>query len=138
MNEENTKKLFEEFPELYRGRHLGMQKNLMCFGFECGDGWYDLVRELSSKIMEFCGRTNEEIPGVFQVKEKFGTLRFYINSGSKEIHELIDEYERKSAATCENTGEPGSLCSRKGWMKTLCPEEARKEGYARIKRKDES
>ena len=41
MNPELTERLFTEFPELFRGRHLPVTQNLMGFGFECEDGWYD-------------------------------------------------------------------------------------------------
>ena len=43
MNTENTKKLIEAFPALYRGYKKSPRESLMCFGFECGDGWFDLI-----------------------------------------------------------------------------------------------
>ena len=35
MNGEHTKALFDEFPDLYRGRNKSIKESLMSFGFEC-------------------------------------------------------------------------------------------------------
>jgi len=50
MNEELDKKLVESFPLLYSDRQGSMQATCMCWGFECGDGWFDIVWDLSSKL----------------------------------------------------------------------------------------
>jgi len=129
MNKENSRTLFEDFPELYRGRFLGMKENLMCFGFECDDGWFELLYDLSREITEHCAATGEPVPLVVQVKEKFGTLRFYADNTSKAVDDIIVKYQKKSGEVCELTGAPGKLCHRRGRLKTLCDEEARKDGY---------
>lgn len=87
-----------------------------------------------------------------QVKSKYGTLRFYYDlEYSPEFEEqaklfpktaaalrhhflsyidgAIGMAEAMSAITCEETGRPGELCVRGGWYKTLCPEEAKKQGF---------
>jgi len=43
MKEELEHKLFKRFPLLFRGRHLSLKQNLMAFGIETGDGWYDII-----------------------------------------------------------------------------------------------
>lgn len=48
MNNANTKKLFADFPKLFR--QAGNSRSAMQFGFECGDGWFDLVYQLSNDI----------------------------------------------------------------------------------------
>lgn len=115
MNKENTSKLFKDFPKLYSGRKKPLTENLMGFGFECGDGWFDLIYELSKKITEIdpdCIAT--------QVKEKYAGLRFYVHSASNETYRLIDLYENKSRKTCEYCGAKGKLHDRNGWYTTLC------------------
>jgi hypothetical protein len=56
---------------------------------------------------------------VRQVKEKFGTLRFYCN-----MNDVIDKHvrlaERLSAHTCEVCGKIGELNINCGWYSTLC------------------
>ena len=116
MNEENTKYLRENFPNLYREYGGDMTKTCMAWGFCVGDGWFELLKELSEKL---------EPLGVVaaQVKEKFGGLRFYINSIDKEIAEQVYEYiheaEAKSYKTCEQCGQPGEQKGG-GWVRTTC------------------
>lgn len=47
-------------------------------GFDCGKGWYDLIDQLCWALEAECFRTGSSYK-VAQVKEKFGTLRFYID-----------------------------------------------------------
>lgn len=63
----------------------------------------------------------EKIPQVVaeQVKEKFGTLRFYYRGGDEYIHGLAAMAEAMSARTCEGCGAPGKANSG-GWIKTMC------------------
>lgn len=121
MNKENTQKLIEKYPNLYKDYHGDMRTTCMCWGFEHGDGWYDIIDELSKKL---------ERLGVVavQVKEKYGGLRFYISGGSEEIYALIDEAEAKSYKICELCGEEGKL-SGMGWVKTLCDSCKEERGY---------
>jgi ribosomal protein L37AE/L43A len=115
MNDENTKYLIEKYPTLYKQYYLPMQETAMCWGFECGDGWFNLIDELSSKIIEL----DKNVEAI-QVKEKFGGLRFYITSSTNDVHELISLYEHKSFTICEECGQPGMLRTDKGWWRTLC------------------
>jgi hypothetical protein len=62
-----------------------------------------------------------------QIKEKFGTLRFYLTSGTDEMWEIVAEAEKKSAFTCEQCGKPGKLRG-KGWLYTACTKCAKKKG----------
>ena len=48
MTKELEDKLFKRF-NFYQPK-LPMTESLMCFGFEHGDGWFDIIWELSEKI----------------------------------------------------------------------------------------
>lgn len=112
MNRNNTLALIESFPDLYSGYTGDVMQTLMPFGFECGDGWYDIIWDLSEQL---------EPLGVVavQVKEKYGTLRFYIDYGTAEAYDYIYEAEARSAYTCEACGAHGKR--REGpWIETLC------------------
>lgn len=84
------------------------------FGFECGDGWEPLLRKLCEKLKALDFKGN-----VVQVKEKFGTLRFYADGMTDEQYKAVHEAEYKSEITCEACGQPGKLRSG-GWIRTLC------------------
>lgn len=57
---------------------------------------------------------------VAQVKEKFGSLRFYIDGGDDTIDNFITMAEFMSAITCEECGAPGEM-SMAGWARVRCP-----------------
>jgi len=114
MNKENTKKLYDDFPKLYSGRYKPLQENLMSFGFACGDGWFNLIYDLSKKISQI-------VPDAIalQVKEKFGGLRFYVINCNDEGFDEIHKTENLSFTICKNCGKPGKRI-RGNWIKTLC------------------
>jgi len=120
MKPELDKQLCDKFPILYRDRGASMQETCMCWGFP-GSGWFNLIHDLSQKleIIAASQPDNEHRLKATQVKEKFGTLRFYTNYSSPEIDNAIREAEKLSAITCEQCGEPGSV-RRGGWVVTMC------------------
>ncbi len=88
----------------------------MCWGFACGDGWFEIIKNLSEKISEISPETE-----AVQVKEKFGGLRFYISTGSDEVYDLINEAEDKSYRICEKCGSEENVTTEgPGWIFTLC------------------
>jgi len=80
-------------------------------------GWEALYKPLID-------RCNAEGVSIFQIKEKLGGLRFYVNGeASKDLHAAINAACAKSEVTCMKCGKPGVL--RVGdWLATLCDEHA--------------
>ena len=121
MNEKLDKKLCEDYPSLYRQRNLPMDQTCMCWGFP-GDGWYKLIDGLSRKLTEYAAANKITIEAS-QVKEKFGTLRFYIDGVPSAHYDavtaMINEAEAESGEICELCGEPGRERGG-GWIRTLC------------------
>lgn len=50
MTQDLDEKLVKSFPLLYSDRNGDMRNTLMCWGFACGDGWFDIIWDFSSKI----------------------------------------------------------------------------------------
>lgn len=69
-----------------------------------------------------CKEYKSNRPMASQVKEKFGTLRFYMTTSTLEMGKLIDEAEELSAKTCEECGKPGNLRKKHYWVYTACDE----------------
>ncbi|MGA8223776.1 MAG: hypothetical protein WB780_19160 [Candidatus Acidiferrales bacterium] len=209
MNRELTLRLVKRFPVLYQDYRSPMTQTCMCWGFEHGDGWFEIIWQLSLAIEEEMnyswlqerrfllkkglsrfwnrliytlspirhdrrkqkGSGTQEDPyrwvvveqappdclaklarrllprcpsddlgswrgklqrlgfktfarspytglAVEQVKEKFGTLRFYCG-GTEAIDKYIHLAERLSAITCESCGKTGKA-NDSGWIRTLC------------------
>lgn len=109
MNEENIAKLVNAYPKLYKTLQY----------FECGDGWYGIIDELSSKLEPLI--EDGELPALaVQVKEKYGSLRFYMNFETDAMSDFIKEYEIRSRSTCEVCGKAASSVIRRGYIYTAC------------------
>jgi hypothetical protein len=145
MKKENDEYLCKVYPKMMVNRNKDMKETCMCWGFECGDGWFQILNQLMGNIQhhidwkerqrEVAIRFNskaasgemrevpKEVPQVIldQVKEKFGTLRFYYSGGDDYIRGLVSMAESMSGITCETCGKPGTQTSG-GWVKTVCVE----------------
>lgn len=177
MKKEYDEYLCKTFPRMFANRYKPMTETCMCWGFDCGDGWYDIIRTLCGSIQSRINwqrqsrarviqynrclqralkgdkagliwfytysdagptehtykevekaianpnfrKVPEKIDQVVvdQVKEKFGTLRFYYTGGDDTIDGMVQMAESMSACVCEECGNPGTQ-TRGGWIRTLC------------------
>ncbi len=91
---------------------------------QCGNGWLYLLDKASflieKEIASLPEETRDEVYAV-QLKEKFGSLRYYMNQSTPYIDGVISMAESMSAITCEVCGNPGKL-RQGGWIKTRCDE----------------
>jgi hypothetical protein len=145
MNITNKQKLYADFPRLYRD--ASNERSCMKWGFQCNDGWFDLLYKLSADI-EAEARTlgidpdSDAWPKAIDVKEKYGTLKFYCDAGEKRNHldlvpevtgqiislrpmpnvpsirALIKSAEKASASICECCGCPSKLRTDEWWRVT--------------------
>lgn len=138
MNPELDKVLCKKYSKIFAQRSSPMTETLMCWGFECGDGWYWLIDNLCHSIQGYVdsrndgvkirnkARSKEEEPEAeweveaVQVKEKFGELRFYIHGGDDMVHGMIHLAEDMSWNICEVCGSTKDVTHTKGWIKTVC------------------
>ena len=110
----------------------------------CGEGWYWILDALDHKLSYL--DSDYELN---QVKEKFGTLRFYFSSKkdgmiNEIMQDCVTRAEYQSESTCEYCGKSLYLRSPNfdrsvklregGWVKTLCDpcDEIRKAKRERI------
>jgi hypothetical protein len=116
MDRKLTQKFYERWPEWFRGRHEPVTQNLMAFGFEHDDGWFELEWQLCENLEKLVPKDYK----LMQVKEKYGTLRWYDCGGTDAVNGQVRLAEKASAETCEVCGKKAQLCSTGGWLKTLC------------------
>ena len=50
MRKELDEALVAKYPLIFRDRNGDMRTTLMCWGFECGDGWYNIIDVLCGKL----------------------------------------------------------------------------------------
>jgi len=181
MKQELDKLLCERYPKMMVNRNKPMMETCMCWGFECGDGWFNILDQLMGNIQnhidwkvkqrdgaikyndmaaqakagnfdlfeedmkalpndeykekrlaEIVAGDFRELPDVIpqvtldQVKEKYGTLRFYYSGGDDVIDGMVRMAESMTEVTCEECGNVGERRGG-GWIHTFCTpcEEAR-------------
>lgn len=95
-------------------------------------GWYPIVTRCDEQLAAI-----DPDYVVHQVKEKFGTLRYYCapspgKNGApfrEQFSGVVQEAEVTSAQTCERCSAAGTLRDRQHWLKTLCDACAETLGY---------
>jgi len=50
MKKELDEALVAKYPKIFKYRHAPMTHTAMCWGFECGDGWYNILDVLCGNI----------------------------------------------------------------------------------------
>ena len=157
--------LFEDINEL---------EPFAMFGFECRNGWYDIIEIACSEIYaryrtekhhldflknrlenfpdylknkrSFDQETSEEeikqkllaeiekssnlvdeerrkLPKFAQIKEKFGSLRLYMDNISERVAAILNFAELMSERICESCGDSGKTYHMR-WHRTLCEKHA--------------
>jgi hypothetical protein len=174
MKQELEEILCKKYPKL-----LGTESETQLrWGFECGDGWFNILDQLMDSIQwhlqcdinnqQYTIQRNQTIAAakeaaeqsdyslvqdmfhhvfdpfekeeriqemltseldpvkpllqqvvVRQVKEKFGTLRFYYSGGDDTIDGMVQMAESMSSVTCECCGNPGES-AQNDWITTIC------------------
>jgi hypothetical protein len=67
MKKELDEALVAKYPKIFKYRHAPMTHTAMCWGFDCGDGWYNIVDVLCSNIQHHVDHKR---------KDRAKTLRF--------------------------------------------------------------
>lgn len=141
MKDYLDKQLCEQYPKIFKDRYAPMTETCMCWGFEIGDGWYQIIDSLCRQIQHHVDWKQEQKEKygrgegchqvvATQVKEKFGGLRFYYTGGDDVVDGMVRMAESWAANTCEECGKPGNSRGG-GWIRTLCDdhEAERQEKY---------
>lgn len=122
MSSELEKRLCEEFPLLLRMSHLE-SPDMCCgwMGIRCHDGWYDLIRDLSKKIMEHADRKHLD-PMVRKISSRSSLLTFEVDGADEHILDLCEKAREESSRICEFCGEPGNFAPNPPYeIRVCCP-----------------
>ena len=133
MREDLDTALVRDFPLTFARNPTGKEPWSM-FGFECSDGWEPSIRKTAEKLEPLIKAAVDKDPEAYeygyyrtsQLKEKYGTGRWYLSSGTEEMHNLVGDWEDATATICEQCGKPGELRGS-GWCYVACLEHTRKE-----------
>lgn len=125
-NKELNQIMIEEFPFLMpRNRWTGLISDQFDYSYNelsvMPDGWliafgYEFMTELKNVLIkdDFLYKYT-----ITDIKEKYGTLRWYDFGCSEEAHKIILKYCNRSAEVCQLCGKPATVMTR-GWIGYLC------------------
>ena len=104
------------------------------FGIECGDGWKNLYQPIIDYIIDYNkDKKDEDKIEIWQIKEKFGGLRVYLNKSTEELDKMIEEAEKESYHTCEECGKHiNKAIVEHHWIYAMC-----RQCYDEMKEKQE-
>lgn len=80
------------------------------------EGWKTILKDGFTKMFE-SGWDGK----VFQIKEKFGSLRLYLNEHNEDLNFIIDEMTKHTQSVCYRCGKPATT-NTKGWFLYSCEE----------------
>ena len=154
MKKELEEKIYAIDPVFFREKDMDMTKTCMCWGLECGDGWFEPVKRLAEKAsllnqmlapLNMCVNAN-------QIKSKFAEFRCYwsmnvldarndypltdeqqdlIDTAYRMMDDAVDTCERECSQTCELCGKTATfndemtVCG--SWLTVKCIDCAQKE-----------
>jgi hypothetical protein len=122
MKLQNTQKLIEAFPNLYRTIAKKPIEDSSRFNFQIDDGWFDLLVELSRELESIAQRqslSGDDWPDVKFVEAQYASMRFNLHHHNDEMHKMAYKFEVQSTCTCEKCGKPGKVRDSI-WLETLC------------------
>ena len=118
MDSQKTNELYERFPHLYRERLAPLESSKMGWGFQCDDGWYDILHKMSKRIAALSS-DGEFAPAITEVsRNEDGSLYVEARNLTPAVLNLIEAAKEQSKLTCESCGyAPAFKRSKDGPMK---------------------
>lgn len=123
MSPELEDQVYVRWPDWFDDRG-DVTKSLMGWGFQHGDGWYDLLVRAFERVEPEVARFNLELAAIgtrftlLEVKEKFGELRIIAMPTTQAITFAFLDAREESRRICELCGAPGEL--RTAYSRSLC------------------
>jgi len=125
MRRELEQKLVEKYPQLFQDYRKDPMYP-MYYGIECGDGWYDLIDKTLARIQQEIDAYPEKDRNrfkLFQVKEKFGSLRVYMSETVGEMNKAVNDAYTESLVTCVWCGsQEGVTQNEHSFVRSMCPQ----------------
>ena len=135
MKKELQDKLYAEFPKIFADKDKSKQESCMYWGLAIGDGWYDIFHRLLTTLQWQTDKNSYKQVVAEQVKEKFGSMRFYYRFEETEqskncefdrpneyLRGLVDFATGMTGEICDVCGKKGDSGSKTGWIRVRCDE----------------
>ena len=114
--------LVKKYPDVFKQLDSSLPMPYYLFGFEIGDGWFEILEVLAARIDYELQRDSglNDIFYITQIKVKYGTLNFNVMGATQPILDAIDEAEVACCTTCELCGKDGERREDSGFLVVMC------------------
>ena len=121
-----TEKLIQKYPKIFK-QYEGNPGMVNWYGVP--QGWLLIIDKLCGAIQHYVDNTTRYIngnptkptqPTLTQMKEKFGSLRFYMEGSDDYVEGMISMAEYMCDNTCQECGAENDLGVTSGWISVLC------------------
>jgi hypothetical protein len=114
-DEDYMRLILSRWPYMFDGKNIGLSVS---------PGWqsvfFDLCVAVDAVLPHELKAGGGEGFHWTQLKEKFGSARWYMKGATSEAAELIRAGQDKTCHTCLRCGAPGTMRTTDGWWRVLC------------------
>ena len=89
MDSHKTNNLYERFAHLYRERNAPLESSKMPWGFQCENGWYKIIYEMSKKIEKLSSDSPHDCAITEVSRNEDGTLHVEARNLTPPIQDII-------------------------------------------------
>lgn len=109
MDDFRTQKLYQSFPTIYRERLMTLTQSEMPRGFQCGNGWYEIICGVSANLEVIARKQDDDDNkiAVAEVRAAGNNLIFRLNNNSlphPAVEKFISSAQQRCQYTCEICG----------------------------------
>jgi hypothetical protein len=102
MSPELDAKLCSDYPEIFQDRYADPGTTALCWGFECGDGWYPLIDQLCRNLTADARALYKDIAHLekqLEITDRSSwqpwQLEYYTNENLEQRRQLLAEALKK-------------------------------------------
>ena len=115
--------LMKDYSKVFRKRCMTRRENCMPFGFECKDGWFEIIRKASEVINNEIAKypvADQRRFYATRVYEKDGKLNIELSDCTDKMEAAVYHARENSVTICEECGQEGHIRQMSGFSSTLC------------------
>lgn len=105
MDKEIDKELCEKYPKIFRDRHAPMTQTCMCWGFEIGGGWYNILDNACNLIQGHINssrrhrvralRFNRALKRALEKDDLLGLIKYFSIGGDEKVIDRAHKYAKE-------------------------------------------
>jgi hypothetical protein len=111
MKEKLDAALVKKYPKIFKNRYSSMKETCMCWGFCCGDGWYNIIDALCANIQGHIDHTRNQRARALRYNRALkkalsnGDVRYLYNYYQRDFSKPISDWTMQRTKQDIESGE---------------------------------